>query len=99
MGSLEEDTIIPLTTDVNSVEYDFDNSGSEWKKINITDMLQDQINLGDWNYGNYFGVRFSMNSEEEAANSFEDFSHTNTHHSYINVSYTEEVSKNLCSIH
>ncbi len=95
VGSLEDDIIIPLTTNINSVEHDFDNSGSEWKVINITDMLQDQLNLGDWVHGNYFGVRFSMNSEDDVTNSFEDYSHINTHHSYINVSYVEEVSKNL----
>jgi hypothetical protein len=95
IGSLEADTIIPATTDLNSVEHDFDNYMSGWVSINITNLVQDHVNLGYWQSGYYFGIRLSSSSDSTALNIFEDYSHVNHHHAYLNVTYNEIASKNL----
>lgn len=95
VGSLEADTVMPVVTSQNSVDYEWDKTGNEWRVVDITAMMQDQVNLAGWQSEYYFGVRFIMVSEITASNSFEDYSHPDSHHAYVNISYQEELSRNL----
>ncbi|MHA2167110.1 MAG: DUF2341 domain-containing protein [Candidatus Hodarchaeales archaeon] len=95
VGPLEDDKSIPVATGTNLVEYYIDNSNSEWVTINVTNIVQDQVEVANWQSGNHIGMQFSMRSDATIPSNFEDFSNKDEHHAFLNVTYSETASKNV----
>lgn len=94
VGSLEGDASIPEITYDNWSYWDFDNSGFEWEEADVTKLVQDQVNLVDWQANYYIGLRLNISVKETGAGScgFEDYQRNpETNHSYINITYQSSV--------
>ncbi|MHA2275832.1 MAG: BNR-4 repeat-containing protein, partial [Candidatus Kariarchaeaceae archaeon] len=92
VGSLENDTSLPQTTDLHSSIHEFDRTNSEWRTSVITDLVQDQVNLTDWQPGYYFGVQFSLTGYDGGDNLFEAYEHANNREAFLNITYSENVN-------
>jgi len=93
VGSLEGDSSLPAVTDTNLVEWEFDGTSAEWETIDITDIVQDQVNLGGWASGQYIGFRMNgteFNDDDYCL--FEDYQHASSNHPYLNITYSSNLA-------
>jgi len=90
VGDLEADGSMPSTVEDNKALHDLDGSAPEWQETNVTDMVQDQVNLADWENGFYIGFQMEMSAVVTQYNQLEEYSHAGTHHAYMNVTYSAE---------
>ncbi|MHC4734022.1 MAG: BNR-4 repeat-containing protein, partial [Planctomycetota bacterium] len=75
----------PNITLTNEVGFTAD-TASQYELINITDMMQDQVDLSGWASGQYFGV--GIVGSQTAPTEFRD-REANDYNAYLNISYTE----------
>lgn len=90
VGPLESDTIIPSIANGTNCTYMWDGVGSEWSDpINITEIVQEAVNLETWSSGNYVGWRIHWTATHvSGVHDIEDYQHADDHLSYLNITYT-----------
>jgi len=89
VGALEADSSLPAVDGSETITYPWDASGAEWQLVTITSLVQTQIDLGGWASGYYIGFRFFFDYVATGNHRFEDYQAAATHHTYLNVTYTE----------
>lgn len=91
VGSLEGDSSMPSLD--TSIEGNWNSNGdaSEWSPlIDVTALVQAQVNLGGWESGYYIGFAFETDEGRPFKdNTFEDYQAAGTNHANITVEYTE----------
>jgi len=91
VGPLESDTVKPIISNTTIITVNTWDAGGnpeyEWVTINITALVQEQVDLGDWLSGYYFGLA-GLPTPEDNHQRWEEFSNTQSNHTYLNVSYT-----------
>jgi len=95
VGSLEADSSFPSIDYSEYHDYDFDGVAYEWHTESVTDLVQTQVNLDDWNSGNYFGINYNITTFGAQNYLFEDYQNTYSNHSYMNITYTSPLSFNV----
>ncbi len=95
VGSLEADVTAPIRSNVSTSTHTFDSNAAEWVTDNVTDLVQEQVNIGGWVSGNYMAFRWGQNGNNW--NKFEDYQHGDSHQPYMNVTYTEAGVNNIPS--
>jgi len=90
VGSLEADSSLPAIDESTYVEYSWDASGAEWgDATNIATLIQDQVDLAEWESGFYFGIRMKFIDTATGQHRFEDYQAGTDNHAYLNVTYSE----------
>ncbi|MHA2051965.1 MAG: BNR-4 repeat-containing protein [Candidatus Hodarchaeales archaeon] len=92
VGPLESDSIVPTVTEKNQVIHDFSIGVFKYTTTLITDLVNDQVNLPEWQSGYYFGLQVNMTTLVEATeNYFADYQLGDGREAYMNITYTENV--------
>jgi len=90
VGSLEGDSSMPSVDKTPTATFDTNAAASDWTSIDTTDLVQAQVNLASWVAGYYIGFAFETPNEYVLGTfTFEDYSHTNSNHANITISYYE----------
>lgn len=92
VGPLENDVEKPLVTDANSATYNFDDVSDEWNSVDVTAMVQDQVELTGWQSGNYFGVEFHNPDPDGLWYALEDYQAAAENHAVLEVVYSMTAS-------
>jgi len=90
VGDLEADGSFPAIDYTEYGQWDFDGVASEWQSADVATLVQTQIDLVDWESGFYIGFNFNQTVAGSGSMwKFEEFSHANSNHAYLNVTYAE----------
>jgi len=102
---IDEDDLGPLESDVSIPDMDwsyhdvwaFDGSGSEYDSMDVTQLVQNQVNLGGWASGQYMGFHINTTGIGDGVNfQFQDYQF-GSNFGYLNVTYTEAGGNNAPS--
>ena len=91
VGPLEADTTLPTVATSPTSYYSWNGIGGEIGTAEITDLVQAQINLDNWESGYHIGIRFRFESSSGTGmHRWKDYQSTDTHPvASLNISYTE----------
>ena len=92
VGSLEADDTKPIPSNITTCEYDgWDSVDYEWSDpIDVTTLVQEQVNLPYWVSNNHIGFEFTYNTTwSSGVYKIEDYQNiTSSNNAYLNITYT-----------
>jgi len=96
VGSLEADSSIPDIDTSPTIEWQTNGVADEWTTINVTDLVQEQVNLESWQSEYYIGLAFETQLSEYPSDysRFEDYQKTSDNHAYLEIEYIEAGAEN-----
>ena len=93
VGSLEGDSSIPSVDKSIVAEWESDGSNGEWcPLINVTDIVQAQVDLGGWDEDYYIGFAFESLQTSFSNEAFQDYQAAGTNHANVSIEWTEEAA-------
>lgn len=91
VGPLESDTSLPSISNDTVMQIYWDGLGAGWMDPqNVTNLVQEQVNLAGWREGYYFGMRHCKDIAQNTGLRWFDYQAANDYHAYMNVTYTAE---------
>lgn len=87
VGDLEADGAPPAVTAVNRVSWQPAGAGAFKTSGSIVDMVQDQVNLGGWSSGDFFGLRYKTQTTDIGGGQIEDYQDATANHAYLTITH------------
>lgn len=95
VGSLESDGSVPTLDRSIVAQWESDGSGNEWSPlIDVTDILQAQVDLVGWDEDYYIGFGFESVQTSGSLESFEDYQDANSNHANISIEWSTGAGDN-----
>jgi len=93
VGDLESDTVKPIADNSTVCNYVWNGSAEHYGIADVTDIVQDQVNLGGWSSGYYVGFVHWQNVSSGTGWKWYDYC-ASAPDAYMNVTYTEAGGNN-----